>query len=174
MANRIIAQDGCKIFETFEFQGKEYPLNTIVKIKNGTCAYNTKPIDKYHRAQVVEHFIDKRGREIWTYIFWTGIPGNKALFCYHPSISPDEIVERIVGRPPPVNENQVEYYRDSEVSVVMLGWVFYILFMIGIMIFKDFIVGWVFGTVFFYFWRKHKLEKPKKYMFGFDIYEQLR
>lgn len=165
-------RQGCTYFHTFSFQCKEYLLNTSVKIKDGMFTTNLKPLYDRPLVQVVEHFIDQRGTARWTYALWNYDGG---IWLYTTTQSPDDLVECIeqIATGKPTHEEKAEYYKDSEVPVVKMGWLIYIAVMLGSMIFNGFIVAWVFGTMFFFSWRKEKLRKPVKYEYGFNVYKKV-
>ena len=154
MAFNVI--EGCTYFNSFIFQGKEYPLNTVVQLKDSSIVVHRKYINQYPRIQIVEYFTNRNGDACWTYALWTG---NKygAILPYYTTRSPDELVYNIVGYPE-LQEKEVCYHADSEVTEVKFGWVIYIVLMIALMVFRDFVVGWVFVSIYFFLWRKNKLQ----------------
>lgn len=162
---------GCVNHSTFSFQGKEYPLNTTVKIKDCMFTSTGNALYCYPMVQVVEAFIDKNGTNRWTYALWKY---NGNVWHYTTIRSPDELVECIVN--PYINENttkEPEYYKDSEVSGMALGWFIYIASMIFVTVFNGFYVAWIFGTWYFFTWRKEKLKKPVKIMHGYDVHKKV-
>ena len=54
--------------------------------------------------------------------------------------------------------------KDSQIDKLVIGWIIYIAVMIGSMIFKGFISVWIFGSIFFYFWRKDVIKKEGYYV----------
>ena len=147
---------GCVYFDTFTFQGEEYYLNTIVNLNRNLSTNITK-------VQVVEAGLDN-GVPFWTYAMWNHLGGVSYRITQR---SPDVEIKSIIkssNTPPKVNEP--EYYKDSEVPVVAVGWIIYAIVMIGSIIFKDFISLWVISTIFFFYWRRNQLKKPSKHDYG--------
>ena len=64
--------------------------------------------------------------------------------------------------------------RETEVPGMISAWVLYFAIMFFGMVFRDFIVLWVLGTLLFVVWRKLKLKKPAKHDYGFDVEETVR
>ena len=162
-------------FNTFIFKGKTYPLNTSVKIKSDVYILTHKLGALCDRplVQVVKSYIDCNGKHRWTYAIWSR-SGN--VYPYTTIKSPDEMVESIISTPNKITSYKpdVEYYKDSEVKGVGIGWFIYIAIMIFGSIFKDAIVVWIFATIYFFWWRKQKLKKPEKFFYGVNAYEKVR
>ena len=158
-------------YDTFMFQATEYPMNTVVKFKKDIWR-NNKLLCKYPFVQLVESYLDHGGTHRWTYALWT-YSGN--IISYRTSRTPDEVLESIIEivNPPPHAE-KTEYYKDSEVNGMLTGWLIYIAVMFGGIIFRDVIIIWVVATIYFFIWRKEKLKKPVKYVYGVDIYKKVR
>ena len=165
-------RDNCTNYHTFSFHEKDYPLNTVVKIKDGMFSPSFKPLYNYPMVQVVEHFLDKNGKTRWTYAMWKY---NGAIWHYTTTESPDELVERIeqLAPPEPTQDKKSEYYKDSEVPGMGAAWAIYIAVMIFSPIFRGFLAVWVIGSFIFFSWRKEKLRKPVKYKYGFDMYKMV-
>ena len=162
---------GCIHYSTFSFKGKEYPINTTVKIKDRIYTRTWNELFGYPMTQVVEHYVDQNGTRRWTYALWkyNGVPWH-----YTTTRSPDEMIECIVEQyVEKTQQEKPEYYKDSEVSGVRLGWAVYITTMFFVMVFKEFYIGWIIGTLYFFYWRKEKLKKPVKYMHGYDVYKKV-
>ena len=81
-------REGATKFNTFSFQGKEYPLGATVKIKNGMHTRTGNQLSGHPMEQVVEAYIDKHGTKRWTYALWKY---NGNVFHYTTIRSPDEI-----------------------------------------------------------------------------------
>lgn len=146
-------------FDTFTFQEKTYYLNSIVKLKN-----NKKLNIAF--VQLVMTGIDAYGKRFWTYAFWDYY-GNVSYKRFLKS--PDEIVECVLeaSSNPPIKQ-EIEYYKDCELSIVMIGWFIYVILMIGGCIFRDRVVWFVFCSIFFFVWRRIKLKKQIEHDYGFD------
>lgn len=54
--------------------------------------------------------------------------------------------------------------KDSQIDKLVIGWFVYIAVMLGSIIFKDFISIWIFGSIYFYFWRKDVIKKEGHYV----------
>lgn len=161
-------------FDGFEFQGKFYKLNTIVKVK--PCVYMNQYrigyLYKYPMVQLVYSYLDSNGTHRWSYAIWMH-SGN--IIHYTTKHTPDEIIESIVEVPSEkATEENSEYYKDSEVKGMFFGWFMYILGMIVVSVFKEAIIGWVVITIYFFLWRGSKLRKPNKVFYGINAYEKVR
>lgn len=140
----------------FEFEGKRYPMGTVVTIKE---PYDERWGYKGKQTIVMEHkIIDGKDRYHTFYSYGqyhnvitktNGFPPEKWI----KEIIPPEKVEVFI------KEKPVRYDKDSENGEVMFGWMVYILIMIGLFIFKDRIMGWIMVSLIFYCWRKDKLRR---------------
>ena len=156
---------GYTYFETFTFQGKEYYRNSIVKLKKS----------RYKEAmmvQLVEHYLDEKGKEHWTYELWFRSGHH---FPYQTFSSPDEVIECIVkpSYPAPI-DNTSKYCCDLEVNEVLKGWLIFLVIMALGTFLRDRWTLWIVGSVLFYIWRKFKLRKPPEHDYGFNIEEKVR
>jgi hypothetical protein len=146
-------------------------MNTTIKIKDRMSTANGSSLHGYPMTQVVEAFIDQRGIMRWTYALWNY---NGNVWHYTTTRSPDEMVECIVE--PYVEKTQPEkqeYYKDSEVQGIGIGWIIYIAAMIFAIVFREFYIVWGFGTLYFFAWRKSKLQKPVRHMHGYSVYKKV-
>lgn len=160
----------CTYFDTFDFQGETYYLNTFVKLK--------KKAPKPHSSlrivlvQIVENGLTMYGNPYCVCAFWNEYGGVTNIKCYDKS--PEDIIESIVepsDRPP--MKQKKEYYKDPEDSEVMIGWALYIFVMLFGVVFHDFGVLWVFATVMFFGWRKKRLTKPTEgHDYGFNNFHE--
>ena len=162
-------------FDTFTFKGKEYPLNTAVKIKSDVYILDHQLGALCNRplVQVVKSYLDWKGTHRWTYAVWSR---SGTVFPYTTIKSPDEMVEHIVSIPDNTVTHQpkTEFYKDSEVQCVKAGWIIYIAVMLFGTIFKGAYIVWIVGTIYFFWWRKQKLKKPEKFYYGINAYEKER
>lgn len=158
-----VVRPGETYFDTFEFQGQEYYVNSIVTVKNP----NWVGFRGSYLISLAEHKIQENGIEVWTYACWDYIQGVK-----HTTIRsrPDNIIQEILepAEKPPAVPIQ-EFYKDAEVSQVWIGWVIYIAVMFFGMVFRGFGVLWVFATLYFFSWRSAMLAKPVKHDYGYNI-----
>ena len=56
-----------------------------------------------------------------------------------------------------------KYRKDSEMPEVKMGWIMYIFVMCGLVIFKHAWAGWIAATIYFFRWRKKKMEEEYYY-----------
>lgn len=165
-------REGATQLDSFSFQGKEYPLNTTVIIKDRMYTKNGGELFGHPMVQVVEVYIDRNGRKRWTYALWKY---DGRIFHHTTTKSPDELVERIeTPYVKSAHEDAPEYYKDSEVPGMAMAWVIYIAAMIFVTVFNEFYIAWVFGTLYFFTWRKRKLKKPIEIKYGYDVYKKVR
>lgn len=87
-------------------------------------------------------------------------------YCFHAKRSEidDIIIEIIPGNHYVELESRKRYVKDSDIPILVIGWMLYIFCMIGGMIFKGYFNGgWLLITVVFFAWR-HYL-KTKEYYY---------
>ena len=124
-------------------------------------------------VQVVESYLDANKTHRWKYALWNY---NGNILHYITSCPPDEVIDHVVC----VHNNDItidtkeEYYQDSEITSVKVGWVIYILAMVFGTIFKAVIYFWIITTIVFFWWRKQTLKKPDKVHYGINAYEKVR
>lgn len=164
-----MSDDRKQTFKTFSFQGKEYPINSVVKIKKDF--YTTKNqfghLSRYPMVQVVESYINWQGTHLWLYAIWSK---NGHIGYYRTSKKPEEIIEHVVETE---FDKYTVYYKESEVPEVFTGGCLYLLFLLITLIFKDFWIAWVIGTIYFFSWRSKKLQRPPL-KHGFDVEKKVR
>ena len=161
MATKIYPEkqiEGYTYFDTFEYQNQTYFLNTSVVLKH---KYGIKdpPVMKVVQAGITDY-----GAPFWTYAIWKENGKFIRMTDYR---SPDEEVECIVkpSHSPPTIVKQ-EYYSDFEVPRVITAWFVYVIIMLVSLMFRAFIVFWIFETCVFYKWRKENLKKPLPHDYG--------
>lgn len=159
--------------DSFVFNGSQYPLNTIVKVKNNIylVEHNIGKMSNHPMVQVVQSFIDWKGIHRWTYAIWLK---SGSIVEYTTSESPDTMIESIVGFPYSEQDNRQQYYYDWEVPDVITGWIIFIIVMVVGVFLRDRWTLWIIGSIYFYLWRKFKLRKTTKYAYGFDIEKKVR
>lgn len=162
-------------YDSFEFKGKTYPLNTIVKVKKDvyTEQLNRRYVHLYPLVLLVNHYLDNIDIHRYVYAVYTengGCPG------FITKQTPDEIIEYIIEVPSTDNKNEFkkEYYKDSEVKGMFIGWIIYIIAMFFSLVFINFFVAWAGISLIFFVWRNQKLQKPQKIMYGYDISKKVR
>lgn len=161
-------------FEYFEFDGKKYPIGAHVVLNdigmremyhNGR--YNYKKGD----FRLVDHWIDRTGKERWTYII--GWSECKLPIMYQTLKPPATFIKEVNCAPfneaiHSPGELKVEFKepnyfpKDWEVEGVICGWVILIVVMLVAFIFKDWWIrliiqigaGWYFGS-----WREKKINE---------------
>lgn len=59
--------------------------------------------------------------------------------------------------------SKLRHTPEFEIPEMIIGWIIYIVVMLGLFIFKDRIVGWTFASIYFFWWRHHKLTEEYYY-----------
>lgn len=151
-----IKMPGVTYLDFFEYEGKKYPLGTIVKIKK---AYKFDFPALYNgETTILQHNIEADKN---VYYIFKGY-NNGEIRWYSTLKSPDQWIESIVKVGDPNVDpcaKPIEYEKDSENGEVKFGWIVYILVMLGLFIFKDRWLGWIAASAYFFWWRKNKLQK---------------
>lgn len=161
-------------FDYFDFGGKKYPIGAHIILNdegmkemyhNGR--YNYKKGD----FRLVDHWIDRHGKEKWKYIIgWR----DSSWPIFHTTPEPPcNFIKDVVSLP--FNEEvykpgelKVEFKEpnynpsDSEVDGVVFGWIVFFVIWIGAFVFKDWWIvllvqisaGWYFGN-----WRENKINE---------------
>lgn len=162
----LVSCDGYKYFDTFAFKGKEYYINTIIRLSDDAKLFLRSKSDS-NNAKIMEHYIDTQGREEWAYALYEK---NGHIIGQHISVSPDVLAEEIVYEEtvaPHVKEK--EYKKDWESKEVVMMWPIVIVLLVVSLIFNGAWMIWI-GILFaFGLWRQEKLEKPKENYRGHDI-----
>lgn len=170
MANEFAKRMGYECFDYFTYQGKEYFLNTMVRLTDrGKELLRTD----YRETQLVGHYMFKDGKHCYEYVkAWVYNNGTKRAVTDILCTNPDEIIEAIVVPACQIDNtnDKQEHYKDYEVEGVLVGWILYIATMIFLLVFREFYVGWFFVSIYFFAWRKKELKKPKKENYGNMFY----
>lgn len=147
---------GVTYYDHFEYQGKRYPLGTVVMLQE---PYNSRWSGFYNtEVTILDHCLDC-GKE--NYCISNGYNLNKDIIYHTITASPDKWIKEIVKNPKTVVATKIEpqYEKDSENDDVKFGWVLYILAMLFLLIFKDRWIGWIAVSAYFFTWRRNKLKK---------------
>ena len=167
--------DDMKYFNYFDFKGKKYPIGAYVKLtKDGEWHMFKDRGYGFIRGgfRLVDHFIDDRNIEKWTYII--GKDYNSNFYYFHnTSKTPDELIDTVLFKE--INETEFapgelkitfkdENYlpKDWEVEGVMTGWIMFVIAWLGAFIFQDALI--VFATQigaawYFFSWRDKKISE---------------
>lgn len=163
-----------KYFNYFEFQGKKYYIGSHVKLtKRGMSLMYENGIYTYTKGdfRLVDHQINSRGAEEWTYII--GWYDKRTPKIYTTKEKPDALVSEVVEDP--IDESVDEacelhvefkepnyFPKDNEVPGLISGWVMAVAIWLCAYIFKD----WWFTLIIqlgvcFYFakWRDDKINE---------------
>lgn len=166
---------GYTYFDFFVFQGIQYPVNSVVKIKPNIYVHKNQIglLSKYPMIQIVASYLATDGVHRWQYAIWIR-DGN--VFSYHTNKSPDEMIYSVLSVPDNTHATKVkaEYYKDREVKGMGIGWFIYIAAMLFGIVFKDALFIWVSASIMFFTWRACKLKKPNKTFYGINAYEKVR
>jgi hypothetical protein len=136
----------------FEFKGKRYPVGSVVKITEKEM----KRIGaNYPYITILNHYVNSNGTHscliLKSYNNWNGMQSCEMSTFFN---NFEDIVEEITLLPTKQAGNR---YKDTEVDVMLYGWLNYILVMLVSVIFKGFIFIWIIASIVFWTWRKRKL-----------------
>lgn len=156
--------DNHQYFNDFKYNNKTYFINSVVKLTED--AQKFLGADNIY-SQIIQHEVTNTGKEVWAYVVKI-VEGN----VYHTftTVPPDQLVEEITT-PTILAERgkcKTEYYSDFEDPDVIVGWIAYVVVMIGSLIFIDFGAIWGFASIVFFVWRHQRLKKPERHNYGFD------
>lgn len=161
-------------FEYFEFNDKKYPIGSHVLLNDKGMRemyHNGRYNYKKGNFQLIDHCIDRKGKERWEYIIgWTEC---KLPIIYTTMEPPSTFVKEVVGalfdetvHTPgelKVEFKEPNYFpKDWEVEGVIGGWIVLIVVWLLTFIFKDWWIrliiqigaGWYFGS-----WREKKINE---------------
>lgn len=171
----IAHSDSCTYFDYFEFNNKKYPIGAYVNLnENGELHVFDGRGHGFSRGgfRLVDHFINDKGIEKWTYIIGKSYETNTPFF-HSTSKKPEELISGVMCGE--INENihtpgelKVEFKepnyfpKDWEVKGVMFGWFVVAIIWVGALVFKDWWItlliqisaGWYFGS-----WREKKINQ---------------
>lgn len=153
--------------ETFHFNGQEYRVNAVVKLKSSVKhCWDATP----KMVQLIRHIVTDCTHHTWVYAFWfeTGV-----IKYYNSHESPENIIDYVImdGKERFDTELSDCCPEDKKAEFskeLCIAWCLYIPVMVFLMIFRDFIVGWIFVTVFFVYWYKTRKASLNYYAYGFD------
>ena len=158
---------GRQYFNTFNFNGTEYYLNSIVKPKD-----SSRELKKAVMVQIIEHGITKYEEEYWCYVLWDKWGNMRKYYAGDPNKELECIIEPATLPPKVIPSKK---YSDFEVPEVVKGWIIYIIAMFFSIVFRNFFIAWILISIVFFGWRKEKLQKPIEHNYGFDnIPEKIR
>lgn len=161
-------------FEYFEFNGEKYPIGAHVVLNdigmremyhNGR--YNYKKGD----FRLVDHWIDRQGKERWEYII--GWSECKLPIMYQTLKPPATFVKEVIGAPfdetiyvpgeLKVEFKEPNYFpKDNEVDGVIGGWIVLIVVWLLAFIFKDWwitLLIQISACLYFGKWRDNKINE---------------
>lgn len=145
-------------FNDFEYNGKRYPIGTVVKLND---EYNRKFTDLCDKEVIITQ-ISLWGENKHRHHLCTVYDYNGRVVARDVFVSPDEFIEEIVENPsisPQMLQPKIEYESDFENDDVKFGWLIYIIIMAFLFIFKDRWIGWIATTIYFFNWRRNQLRK---------------
>lgn len=144
-------------YDYFDFEGKRYPLGTTITLKE---PYNSKLSDMHDKQTIIlEHYVT-HGKECYK-IFWK-YTFQGEIYCHQIYATSDKFIKEIIASDKAIIHlvlKPVEYEKDSENGEVKFGWLIYVLVMFGLLLFKDWWMGWIAASIYFFNWRKKKLRK---------------
>ena len=142
----------------FIYNGKGYRAGTVIKLKQeyiDTHLFNGYKIWKYA-------YLSNKNCAQNKYVFnqYRVYPCNKineyaGLFL----ISQEELEDAIeeIIEPREVEIVPKTKRRDWESNEVMVGWIIYIVALFASLIFREWYIAWLFGSIYFFTWRNGKL-----------------
>ena len=132
----------------FEYNGVKYYVGTKFKMK-----------EPKYKANIVEAvfcganiFFD--GELSIMYEDWNF--GKTCRYFIHvkPEDLPDKIIEITEGNYYTELEARKRYVKDKDIPELFFGWIAYILVMFGLLLFKDWWMGWIAASIYFFNKRK--------------------
>lgn len=137
-----------KYLNTFNYKGKEYYIGSVVRLKGSLGEVVT----------LTKHYVNNNGRHV--YDFQTNSGRTMSVDIVNLDCFLNGVVEES-DCPLQADEQttQDRYYKDSDLDVMFYGWVIYIVAMVCASFCKGNVFIWLLVSIYFFFWRKKKLEK---------------
>lgn len=113
-------------------------------------------------------------------VFWNSFENNgmkidvmykhynfKGRVCeYHLHINAEDVGSKVIdileGNYFTELEAKKKYIKDSDIPELFFGWIFYLIIMVVLIIFKDMWLGWIAASAYFFWWRK-KIKEENYY-----------
>lgn len=141
----------------FEYNGVKYYVGTKFKMKEpkydrvveavfwGVCGCDEHPLD----------------------IMYEDYNFNFRICQYHIGVKPEDLPDKIIeiteGNYYTELEARKRYVKDKDIPELFFGWIAYILVMFGLLLFKDWWMGWIAASI--YFFNKRKKIKEENYYY---------
>lgn len=119
--------------EKFMYRGKEYGIGTLYTADGGKTYYE---------------FVGLSIKGNYSFVCTTPYVGTVNI---HPSYI--DSYELTIIEP---DENYKPLRRGRSYNDTTIGWMWYIIIMFGMLLFKDFVFGWIIATTIFRCWIKNK------------------
>lgn len=135
----------------FICNGVKYPTGTGIMVKDPTMDYLPREAYFVYWDDERNTYTIKKGSQFITY--------GKISFIDR------GIFQGVNGKfNSEIHMPYTKQLKDLQIDKLVVGWIVYIAVMIGSIIFKDCISIWIFGSIYFYFWRKDVIKKEGHYM----------
>lgn len=140
----------------FEYNGVRYYSGTKFTMKE----------PKYESAIVKARYVENSVNEESILAFYeptgTVVKGQRGIFIKKEKL-PDVIVEILDGNYYEDLESRKRYIDDSKIPELVVGWIMYIVAMIGLLLFKGWLLNWIVVSIVFFIWRRKVKEKNTYY-----------
>lgn len=147
----------------FEYEGKMYPAGTVFKMKNpqydflnDVTAIFMGELSLYPGKWAIGYNTDVDRSSHWMY-------HNNSMWKTIMPVEKDDLAHRVVKIYPGNNyvrlEENRKYVSDSDEPALIVGWILYILGMLGASIFYARVGMWIAFTIAFFVWRHNYREE---------------
>ena len=148
---------GYHYLDNFIYKGKIHRINSVVKLSKE--AQNFLGIYQPY-TQVIQHEFTKTNQERWGYLRMVGDKDFKVFT----TVPPDQLCEEVAISAEYVEKNyKPQYYSDCEIEGMGFLWTVYLVAMLIMPVFNEFIIGWIGVSIWFFYTRKEKLIKPPQH-----------
>lgn len=138
--------NGVRYYEGTKFTMKEPKYGKVVNaVFWGVCGCDGHPLD----------------------IMYEDFNFSGGICQYHIGVKPEDVPNKIIeiteGNYYTELEARKRYVKDSNIPELFFGWIAYILVMLGLLLFKDWWMGWIAASI--YFFNKRKKIKEENYYY---------
>ena len=165
--HRSLVEHKYENMDTFHFNGQEYKINAVVKLKaNVKHAWNATP----KMVQLVKHTVMDGYYHTWGYAFWfeTGV-----VTGYHTHEPPEKVIDYVIADGKEKFDEELSNCCPKEKAAafskeIFCAWALYVVAILLSMIFRGRIVLWIFATGYFIWWYQTRKQSLNHYEYGFD------
>ena len=139
----------------FEYNGVRYYSGTKFTMK--------EPV--YESAVVTARYVENSFNGESIHVIYepigTVVRGMRGIFIKKEKI-PNIIIEILDGNYYTELEARKRYIKDKDIPELFFGWIAYILVMFGLLLFKDWWMGWIAVSIYF-FYKRRKIKEENWY-----------